>query len=139
MKEHPWFEHQLNMRALKAHIIAKACQKNFEMDNLTGAFRSKAVSEQPILDHNTMEHTSKALKWRYRSVKSLVVDYNKRHQSMIKLRGRQGIPRNAVIPPPIDIKGLFNLDVDNDIWQDVGLADDEFEGKVLPWLGDEDV
>ncbi|KAF9503184.1 hypothetical protein BS47DRAFT_1402659 [Hydnum rufescens UP504] len=101
MKEHPWFEHQLNMHALKAHIIAKACQKNFEMDNLTGAFRSKA--------------------------------------SMIKLRGQQRIPRNAVIPPPIDIKGLFNLDVDNDIWQDVGLADDEFEGKVLPWLGDEDV
>ncbi|KAF9506860.1 hypothetical protein BS47DRAFT_1304686, partial [Hydnum rufescens UP504] len=48
-------------------------------------------------------------------------------------------PQNAVIPPPIDIKGLFNLDVDNDIWQDVGLADDKFEGKVLPWLGDEDV
>ncbi|KAF9503718.1 hypothetical protein BS47DRAFT_1402133 [Hydnum rufescens UP504] len=116
MKEHPWFEHQLNMHALKACIIAKACQKNFEMDNLTGAFRSKAV------DHNTMEHTSKALKWRYRSVKSLVVDYNKR-----------------LIPPPIDIKGPFNLDVDNDIWQDVGLADDEFEGKVPPWLGDEDV
>ncbi|KAF9520120.1 hypothetical protein BS47DRAFT_1357629 [Hydnum rufescens UP504] len=133
MKEHPWFEHQLNMHALKAHIIAKACQKNFEMDNLTGAFRSKAI------DHNTMEHTSKALKWHYSSVKSLVVDYNKHHQSMIKLCSWRGIPWNAVIPPPIDIKGLFNLDVDNDIWQDVGLADDEFEGKVPPWLGDEDV
>ncbi|KAF9520939.1 hypothetical protein BS47DRAFT_1286698, partial [Hydnum rufescens UP504] len=48
-------------------------------------------------------------------------------------------PQNAVIPPPINIKGLFNLDVDNDIWQDVGLVDDKFEGKVLPWLGDEDV
>ncbi|KAF9505611.1 hypothetical protein BS47DRAFT_1400240 [Hydnum rufescens UP504] len=118
MKEHPWFEHQLNMRALKARIIAKACQKNFEMDNLTGAFRSKAPQYNGTY--------SKALKWRYRSVKSLVVDYNKRRQSMIKLRGRRGIPRNAVIPPPIDIKGCW-------------LADDEFEGKVPPWLGDEDV
>jgi hypothetical protein len=45
MKDHPWFEHQLNLRALKARIIAKACQKNFEMHNLTGAFRSKAVGE----------------------------------------------------------------------------------------------
>ncbi|KAF9513280.1 hypothetical protein BS47DRAFT_1393516 [Hydnum rufescens UP504] len=133
MKEHPWFEHQLNMHALKAHIIAKACQKNFKMDNLTGAFRSKAIN------HNTMEHTSKALKQHYHSVKSLVVDYNKCRQSMIKLRGWQGIPWNAVIPPPIDIKGLFNLDVDNDIWQDVGLVDDKFEGKVPPWLGDEDL
>ncbi|KAF9512811.1 hypothetical protein BS47DRAFT_1362853 [Hydnum rufescens UP504] len=129
IKEHPWFEHQLNIHALKAHIIAKACQKNFEMDNLTGAFRSKAI------DHNTMEHTSKALKWRYRSVKSLVVDYNKHHQSMIKLRGQRGIPRNVVIPPPIDIKGLFNLDVDNDIWKDVGLVDDKFEGKL--WFEEE--
>ncbi|KAF9514835.1 hypothetical protein BS47DRAFT_1372198 [Hydnum rufescens UP504] len=29
MKDHPWFEHQLNMHALKAHILAKACQRNF--------------------------------------------------------------------------------------------------------------
>ena len=57
----------------------------------------------------------------------------------MKLWGRHGIPRNAVIPPPIEMKGLFSLDVDNDIWQDIGLANDEFGGKVPPWLGDEDV
>jgi hypothetical protein len=38
MKDHPWFEHQLNMCALKAHIVAKACQRNFKAHNLTGAF-----------------------------------------------------------------------------------------------------
>ena len=43
MKHHAWFEHQLNMRALKACIIAKVCEKNFETQNLTGAFRSKAI------------------------------------------------------------------------------------------------
>ncbi|KAF9511214.1 hypothetical protein BS47DRAFT_1277405, partial [Hydnum rufescens UP504] len=48
-------------------------------------------------------------------------------------------PHNAVIPPPIEMKGLFSLDVDNDIWQDIGLADDEFGRQVPPWLGDEDV
>ncbi|KAF9505181.1 hypothetical protein BS47DRAFT_1368265 [Hydnum rufescens UP504] len=37
------------------------------------------------------------------------------------------------------MKGLFSLDVDNDIWQDIGLADDEFGRQVPPWLGDEDV
>src|ERR1700676_1284467 len=58
---------------------------------------------------------------------------------MMKLWGRHGIPRNAVIPPPIEMKGLFSLDVDNDIWQDIGLANDEFGGKVPPWLGDKDV
>ncbi|KAF9503565.1 hypothetical protein BS47DRAFT_1263744, partial [Hydnum rufescens UP504] len=34
---------------------------------------------------------------------------------------------------------LFGLDVNNDIWQDIGLANDEFDGTVPPWLGDEDV
>lgn len=58
---------------------------------------------------------------------------------MKKLRGRRGIPQNAVIPPSIDMKGLFSLDVDNDIWQDIGLADDEFDGDIPPWLGDETV
>ncbi|KAF9506608.1 hypothetical protein BS47DRAFT_1367235 [Hydnum rufescens UP504] len=70
MRGHAWFEHQLNMWALKAHIIAKG-----------------------------------------------------------------GISRNAIIPPPINMKGLFGLDVNNDIWQDIGLANDEFDGTVSPWLG----
>ncbi|KAF9506854.1 hypothetical protein BS47DRAFT_1367076 [Hydnum rufescens UP504] len=133
MRGHAWFEHQLNMQALKACIIAKVCEKNFKTRNLTGAFRSKAV------DHNTMEHTTKALKRHYRSVKSLVVDYNKWQLNMMKLRGRGGISKNAIIPPPIDMKGLFGLDVNNDIWQDIGLTNDEFDGTVPPWLGDEDV
>ncbi|KAF9505373.1 hypothetical protein BS47DRAFT_1368124 [Hydnum rufescens UP504] len=133
MKDHPWFEHQLNMRVLKACILAKACQRNFKAHNLTGAFRSKA------LDHSTVEHMNKAFKCWYQSIKNLVTDYNKRRLSMIKLRRWHGIPHNAVIPPPIEMKGLFSLDVDNDIWQDIGLADDEFGGQVPPWLGDEDV
>ena len=58
---------------------------------------------------------------------------------MMKLCGRSSISKNAIIPPPIDMKGLFSLNVDNDIWQDIGLADDEFDGKVPPWLGDDNV
>ena len=50
MKGHAWFEHQLNMHALKARIVAKACEKNFETHNLTGAFRSKAVGMSFILE-----------------------------------------------------------------------------------------
>ena len=33
---------------------------------------------------------------------------------------------------------LFKLDVDNDIWQDIGLTDDNDEDLDIPaWLGDE--
>ena len=58
---------------------------------------------------------------------------------MKKLCGCRGIPQNAVIPPSIDMKGLFSLDVNNDIWEDIGLIDDEFNGDVPPWLGDETI
>lgn len=155
MKHHAWFEHQLNMHALKAQIIAKVCEKNFETHNLTGTFRSKAVGmlhpvyapyqhsmatdELRSTDHNMLEHTSKVIKHRYCTVKSLVAKYNKHQESMKKLRGRGSIPQNAVIPPSINMKDLFSLNVDNNIWQDIGLADDEFDGNVPPWLGDETI
>ena len=45
MKQHAWFEHLLNMRALKSRIIAKICERKFELANLSGACRSKAVGE----------------------------------------------------------------------------------------------
>jgi hypothetical protein len=37
------------------------------------------------------------------------------------------------------MKGLFSLDVNNDIWEDIGRVDDEFNGDIPPWLGDEAV
>lgn len=43
--------------------------------------------------------------------------------------------RRAIIPEPIDPKKLFDLDVDDDIWQDAGLVDDDDEDTPL-WLCD---
>jgi len=33
-------------------------------------------------------------------------------------------PLGAIVSLPIEMNGLFKLDVDDDIWQDVGLTDD---------------
>jgi len=46
-------------------------------------------------------------------------------------------PPGAIPPLPIPSKGIFQLDVDSDIWQDVGLE----EGYPAPprWLADESV
>ena len=45
----------------------------------------------------------------------------------------------AIAPLPIEMNGLFKLDVDDDNWQDVGLTDDNDEGntEIPPWLGSE--
>jgi hypothetical protein len=47
-------------------------------------------------------------------------------------------PSGSVTPQPIKRDGIFKLDVDDDIWQDVGL-DDKHRGVIPRWLGDEGV
>ncbi|KAF9231237.1 hypothetical protein BU15DRAFT_7047, partial [Melanogaster broomeanus] len=48
-------------------------------------------------------------------------------------------PRHAAQPVKISRQGLFSLDVDDEIWQDVGLEDDDDQGPQPPWLVDEEV
>jgi hypothetical protein len=45
--------------------------------------------------------------------------------------------RRAVLPKPIDSQTVFALDIDDDIWQDVGLEDDD--NYAPPWLADDNV
>ncbi|KAL0566324.1 hypothetical protein V5O48_015695, partial [Marasmius crinis-equi] len=42
-------------------------------------------------------------------------------------------------PRPIPMDTLFSLDVDNKIWQDVGLTDEWDHGDLPPWLADDKV
>ncbi|KAJ6574189.1 hypothetical protein B0H19DRAFT_935048 [Mycena capillaripes] len=49
-------------------------------------------------------------------------------------------PRKAVAPERIPSDSLYKLDVDDPIWQDVGLGDDEDTNRdPPPWLCDDDV
>ncbi|KAF8142765.1 hypothetical protein K438DRAFT_1499330, partial [Mycena galopus ATCC 62051] len=50
-------------------------------------------------------------------------------------------PRGALAPRPIPDGQLWKLDVDNEIWEDVGLDDDETEQQTTPplWLCDDGV
>ncbi|KAJ7614814.1 hypothetical protein FB45DRAFT_681719, partial [Roridomyces roridus] len=48
-------------------------------------------------------------------------------------------PKNAVAPENIDPKSMWRLDVDDAIWQDVGLDDEEEDGAPPRWLADDDV
>lgn len=46
-------------------------------------------------------------------------------------------PRGAICPQPIPDGGLWKLDVDDNIWQDIGLEDASSEHDPPPWLRDE--
>ncbi|KAF9510570.1 hypothetical protein BS47DRAFT_1364463 [Hydnum rufescens UP504] len=52
--------------------------------------------------------------------------------------GKNGVKRDAYVPPELSIEGLYKLDVDQDIWQNADMAD--FKGGKVPlWLSDTEV
>lgn len=51
-------------------------------------------------------------------------------------------PRNAVAPLKIEMESLFTLDIDDEIWLDVGIGyDDEGDDNTTPplWLSNEQI
>jgi hypothetical protein len=67
-----------------------------------------------------------------------VKSYNETCSQMQELITQKSAPRGAVVPQHIQREGLFTLDVDDDIWQDVGL-DDDTDGTPPRWLAEEGV
>jgi hypothetical protein len=66
--------------------------------------------------------------------------YNKLCTELSALIRDGKAPRHAIPLQSIAGSGLFKLDVDDEIWQDVGLDDDVgTEGPIPRWLGDDGV
>jgi hypothetical protein len=56
---------------------------------------------------------------------------------MLHIKTAGNAPANHLVPSIIEKTGLFQLNVDDDIWQDIGLNDDNIEGSAPAWLCDE--
>jgi hypothetical protein len=67
----------------------------------------------------------------------LVKTYNSLCDQINQLIRERKAPLGAIAPQHLSKDGLFKLDVDDDIWQDIGL--DDVEGPIPHWLGDENV
>jgi hypothetical protein len=84
------------------------------------------------------EHTEASVKRRQPGILQLANHYNNLCTQMQALIRQKKAPQGVIPPLPIARDGLFKLDVDDDIWQDVGLDDESTE--ALPgWLSDEKV
>ena len=68
------------------------------------------------------------------SIQVLAHKYNKLVDEIICV-----IKKNVLPPLHIDLNNLFTLDVDDTIWQDIGLTESEESTEPLPWLCDEEV
>ena len=73
------------------------------------------------------------------SIAQLARQYNSLCEDLKKLKLANQAPAGAVCPEPLEIKGLFNLDVDSPLWVNMDCTGLE-EGTPVPgWLGDENV
>ena len=68
----------------------------------------------------------------------MATSYNQLCTQLAALIHKGQAPTTAVAPKPIQRDGLFALDVDDDIWQDIGL-DDGQDVEMPRWLSDDNV
>jgi hypothetical protein len=90
-----------------------------------------------VLDKKLDTQMEGAVKRREPGITQLARSYNDLCQQLRTLSNQGKAPRNTVLPQPVKIKGLFDLDVDDEIWQEIGL--DEEDVSVPAWLGDQNV
>lgn len=91
-------------------------------------------------EKNLRTHTDSAVKRREPGIVKLAANYNDLCRQISKLITSGRAPDGAVSPQNIAREGLFKLDVDDDIWQDVGLEDDDYLNHApARWLSDDKV
>ncbi|KAI6147869.1 hypothetical protein BKA82DRAFT_4329896 [Pisolithus tinctorius] len=122
LRNNKWLQTQTNAQALKVQIREHLCQHKFEFEWL------EQSSKNSINENNLQSHPA---------ISKLVTSYNTLCDELMGMIQLGKAPPGAISPFPIPPKGIFQLEVDSDIWQDVGLA----EGCANPpsWLADEAV
>ncbi|KAJ7632028.1 hypothetical protein B0H17DRAFT_1280950 [Mycena rosella] len=104
---------RMNARALKRRLRDRLRSRKFELDKVERSFR-RLVNDQKLYSH-----TESAVKRREPTISKVNADYNKLCGEIAKLVQEGKAPRGAVAPQPIPAKGIWQLDVDDGIWQDV--------------------
>jgi hypothetical protein len=123
---------RMNALALKQRIRDRLRYRKFELENMERAYRN-------TVNHAKLEaHTNQQIKRKEPGIQTLARKYNTICQSLEEKIKSEKAPLGAIAPLPIEMDNLFKLDVDDDIWQDIGLTDDNDEDLDIPaWLGDE--
>ncbi|KIK66326.1 hypothetical protein GYMLUDRAFT_158025, partial [Collybiopsis luxurians FD-317 M1] len=84
------------------------------------------------------EHTQDSVRQQEPAIAVLVHKYNTYCNKLKCLIDQHKAPQSAIVPKPIDLNNLFNLDVDDNIWLNIGFGYDE-DTAPLFWLSNEQV
>lgn len=104
----------------------------------TRALLDKMSLKYIMAEQNLRAHLSESLARRQASTSELVRRYNGLCDKMAQLAKKSDAPKGAVAPLKIKTEGLFKMDVDHGIWQDLGYGDLDDE-EVPRWLASESV
>jgi hypothetical protein len=125
---------RMNALALKQRIRDRLRNRKFELESLERAYRT-TVNQIKL-----QKHADRQLKRQEPGIQTLARNYNKLCAQMLEMIEKGKAPRGARAPLAIEQDGLFKLDVDDDIWQDIGLIDENDDDVAIPaWLGDDNV
>ncbi|KAJ7054851.1 hypothetical protein C8F01DRAFT_994985 [Mycena amicta] len=115
----PYYSAQLGARTLKERLLQRLTARKMEYDPIERSVR-RSTSE-----HKKNEHASAAIKKREPTIKKLVKQYNEEVAKIEKLIQQKKVPANTRAPVRLDVDNIFELDIDDSIWLDVGLTDDD--------------
>jgi len=132
--DNEFLQMRMNALALKQRIRDKLRYRKFELDNLVRSYQK--TSNQLKLDQNANQQ----IKRKEPGIQALVRKYNALCLELEKMIKQKKAPRGSIVPIQIELVGLFALDVDDNIWQDIGLTEENDGMLYVPlWLANEDV
>ncbi|CAK5269531.1 unnamed protein product [Mycena citricolor] len=125
MVQSKYIQVRMNAAATKTKLRSRLRQRKFELDRVEHA--------------KLTTHIEDAVKRRDRSIKDLCKLYNNLCKQLQELIDLHRAPRNAVAPGPINEKDIWGLDVDADVWLDIGLTDINEEVDPPLWMSSDSV
>lgn len=146
----PFLTKKMNACALKIRIRERLRSRKFELDRLERSYRKQRSGKlfnikqgvsHLCIEQRINEHTHDSVKRRDPGITQLAYKYNKLCDDMNTLIRQKKAPQYSTSPLKIEMERLFDLDVDDDIWLDVGIGyDDEEHGMIPPlWLSNDNV
>ncbi|KAF8207995.1 hypothetical protein K438DRAFT_1754740 [Mycena galopus ATCC 62051] len=121
---------RMNARALELRLRQRLRARKFEMDVVERTYR------RLLNDAKLHAHTESAVKRREPTITKIASEYNKLCGDIAKLIRARKAPIGARAPLIIPPGGLWQLDVDDAIFEDVGLDDhdDDYNDEPPLWL-----
>ncbi|EDR00252.1 uncharacterized protein LACBIDRAFT_334226 [Laccaria bicolor S238N-H82] len=123
-------------------VLDELADLDITEDILREEWAAQLVAQtKPMPYKKLQDHSVSQIKRKEPGIQQLAKKYNELCGELEAMIKKKQAPCGAHAPHPIASDGLFKLDVDDDIWQDVGLDETDLlpGGEIPNWLGDENV